>query len=261
MRAGARRVLLLTLVLALGGCDWIGGIFEDTNKVHLKGDRISVLGLEKRLEPDPKLAEIQVHLPPAVANADWPEPGGNPSHAMQHVAFAGSLKQLWSADLGDGASRYGRVVSQPIVADGLVFGMDARDHVVAVDAKSGDEKWEMDPKPKAARDEAFGGGLAAANGRVFVTTGYGQVLALDAKTGKELWRQQVAAPMRGAPTVAGDRVFAITVENQLDVLSAEDGHRLWTHSGIPETAGLLGAASPAVDGDIVVVPYSSGELF
>jgi outer membrane protein assembly factor BamB len=87
------------------------------------------------------------------------------------------------------------------------------------------------------------------------------VLALDAKTGKELWRQQVAAPMRGAPTVAGDRVFAITVENQLDVLSAEDGHRLWTHSGIPETAGLLGAASPAVDGDIVVVPYSSGELF
>ncbi len=255
------RAALLVLVLALGGCDWLGGLFEESNKVHLKGDRISVLGLERRLEPDPKLAASEVRLPPATANADWPQPGGNPSHAMQHLAFAGALHKAWRTGIGDGASRYGRVLSQPIVADGAVFGMDAQDVVVALDAKTGRELWENDVKPDAERDHAFGGGLAAAKGRVFVTTGYGQVLALDAKTGRELWRQQVAAPMRGAPTVADNRVFVITVENQLDVLSAEDGHRLWTHSGIPETAGLLGAASPAVEGDIVVVPYSSGEIF
>jgi outer membrane protein assembly factor BamB len=255
------RALLLALVLALGGCDWLGGLFEESNKVHLKGDRISVLGLERRLEPDPKLAETEVRLPPATANADWPQPGGNTSHAMQHLAFAGSLRKAWRTGIGDGASRYGRVLSQPIIADGAVFGMDARDVVVALDAKTGRELWENDVKPATERDHAFGGGLAAAKGRIFVTTGYGQVLALDAKTGHEQWRQQVAAPMRGAPTVADNRVFVITVENQLDVLSTEDGHLLWTHSGIPETAGLLGAASPAVDGDIVVVPYSSGEIF
>jgi outer membrane protein assembly factor BamB len=255
------RAVLVLLVLALGGCDWLGGLFEESNKVHLKGDRISVLGLEKRLGPDPKLAETEVRLPPATANADWAQPGGNPSHAMQHLAFAGALHKAWRTGIGDGASRYGRVLSQPIVADGTVFGMDARDVVVALDAKTGRELWDNDVKPATERDHAFGGGLAAAKGRVFVTTGYGQVLALDAKTGHEQWRQQVAAPMRGAPTVADNRVFVITVENQLDVLSTEDGHLLWTHSGIPETAGLLGAASPAVDGDIVVVPYSSGEIF
>jgi outer membrane protein assembly factor BamB len=255
------RAVLVLLVLALGGCDWLGGLFEESNKVHLKGDRISVLGLEKRLGPDPKLAETEVRLPPATANADWAQPGGNPSHAMQHLAFAGALHKAWRTGIGDGASRYGRVLSQPIVADGAVFGMDARDVVVALDAKTGRELWDNDVKPATERDHAFGGGLAAAKGRVFVTTGYGQVLALDAKTGHEQWRQQVAAPMRGAPTVVDNRVFVITVENQLDVLSTEDGHLLWTHSGIPETAGLLGAASPAVDGDIVVVPYSSGEIF
>ena len=217
------RAALVVLLLALGGCDWIGGLFEDTNKVHLKGDRVSVLGLEKRLEPDPKLAETEVRLPPATQNTDWPQPGGNPSHAMQHVAFTGALSKAWSTGIGDGASRYGRVLSQPIVDDGLVYGMDAHDVVVALDAKTGREKWENDPKPPTERDHAFGGGIAAAKGRVFVTTGYGQVLALDAKTGQELWRQHVAAPMRGAPTVADNRVFAITVENQLDVLSTEDG--------------------------------------
>ena len=38
------------------------------------------------------------------------------------------------------------------------------------------------------------------------------------------------------------------------------GRELWTHSGIVETANLLGGAAPAVDSGIVVSPYSSGEL-
>src|SRR5690606_9563110 len=32
------------------------------------------------------------------------------------------------------------------------------------------------------------------------------------------------------------------------------------YSGIPETAGLLSTSSPAVNGNRVVVPYSSGEI-
>ncbi|MBX9635778.1 MAG: PQQ-binding-like beta-propeller repeat protein, partial [Magnetospirillum sp.] len=67
--------------------------------------------------------------------------------------------------------------------------------------------------------------------------------------------------MRGAPTVRGGRVFVITVDNQTHALAAEDGAVLWTHQGISEGASLLGGTSPAVDGNVVVVPYSSGELF
>src|SRR5207237_4407218 len=57
------------------------------------------------------------------------------------------------------------------------------------------------------------------------------------------------------------RIFVVTVENELNALSAEDGRKLWSHNGIPEPAGLLGGASPAADGEIVVVAYNSGELF
>ena len=80
-----------------------------------------------------------------------------------------------------------------------------------------------------------------------MTTGYGQVLALDPADGKVIWRQNVTAPLHAPPTVTDGRVFAVSVENALDVLSADDGRRLWTHNGIPETAGLLGGASPAVE--------------
>jgi outer membrane protein assembly factor BamB len=258
---GAARMALLGLLLAAGGCSWFESILEDTNKVKLKGERVSVLTLDRRLDPDPALTSTEVRLPRPVINADWPQAGGYPSHAMQHLALDGPLRRLWSASIGEGPSRYGAVLSQPVVADGRVYALDAQDVVIALDAKNGREIWRNDVKPETELAHAFGGGVAAADGRLFVTTGYGQVLALDLKTGREIWRQQVTAPVRSAPTVANGRVFVVTVENELEVLAADDGHRLWTHNGLPETAGLLGAASPAVEGGIVVVPYTSGELF
>src|SRR5204862_8267169 len=58
-----------------------------------------------------------------------------------------------------------------------------------------------------------------------------------------------------------NRIFVVTVENELNALSAEDGRKLWSYNGIPEPAGLLGGASPAADGEVVIVAYNSRELF
>ena len=44
------------------------------------------------------------------------------------------------------------------------------------------------------------------------------------------------------------RLFTVTYDNQLYALNAGDGVVAWTHVGIAEDAGIVGAASPAVDG-------------
>jgi outer membrane protein assembly factor BamB len=133
--------------------------------------------------------------------------------------------------------------------------------VTALDAQNGRRLWDVDVTPEDESTKGVGGGIAFADGRVFVTTGFAQVVALEAEKGKEIWRQTLTAPLRSPPTVASGRVFVVTVDNELDVLAADDGRKLWTHSGTPEPAGLLGGGSPAVQGDVVIVPYSSGELF
>src|SRR5207249_4797920 len=69
------------------------------------------------------------------------------------------------------------------------------------------------------------------------------------------------APVHSAPTVADGRIFAVTVDNELNALAVADGRKPWSHTGIPETAGLLGGTSPALEGEIVVAAYTSGELF
>ncbi|HBM90352.1 MAG TPA: pyrrolo-quinoline quinone, partial [Rhodospirillaceae bacterium] len=99
------------------------------------------------------------------------------------------------------------------------------------------------------------------DGILYVSTGFGDVLALRMSDGSVVWRQSLGEPLRCAPTIAQGRVFVISIENKTHVLEAKTGRVVWHHSGIAESASLLGAASPAVEGDTVVIPYSSGEIF
>jgi len=246
----------LLLSFGLCGCD----LFND-KKQPLGGERIPVLGLGSRFEPDAGLAEAAINLPPPVVNPNWPEPGGNPAHAMGHPALPDKVNRAWQTSIGDGSGRYRRVLSQPVVEQGRVYAMDGGVQVSALDAASGSRIWQVDLKPEELRGNAFGGGPSFWNDRVYVTTGYAQVLALDPAEGKVIWRTNVNSPLHSPPTVANGRVFAVTVENELNALDANDGRKLWSHSGIPETAGLLGGASPAVEGEVVLAAYSSGELF
>jgi outer membrane protein assembly factor BamB len=242
--------------LTAAGCS----LFE-TKKTKLPGDRISVLGLDKSIAPDAALVNQPITLPPAAVNPEWPEPGGNPSHSMGNPALAGQVKRAWETSVGDGSSRYSKVMSQPVVAAGRVFAMDGGVQLSAIDTASGKRFWQVDLKPEGQRGNAFGGGPCYWNNRLYVSTGYAEVLAIDPNDGKVIWRQNVGSPVHAAPTVTDNRIFVVTVDNELIALSVKDGQRQWSHNGIPETTGLLGNASPAVEGEIVVVAYNSGELY
>lgn len=251
-----RLALVVVASMGLAACSsWLGG----NSAPPLPGKRISVLSRDKALAPEAKAAEIK--LPPPEANDEWPQAGGYANHAMHHMEVGDRLERQWRTGIGAGAGKRARLLAQPVVADGMVFTMDAEAEVRAVSAKTGNTVWTRDLTPDDEDSTFASGGVAYEDGLLFVSTGFAQVVALDAKTGKVAWRQTLSGPMRGAPTVRGGRVFVVTVDNQTHCLAAEDGAVLWTHQGISEGASLLAGTSPAVDGNVIVVPYSSGELF
>ena len=114
---------------------------------------------------------IPITLPRPVVNPDWPEAGGYPNHAMQHLSLPDTLTQAWRTSIGEGASRYTRVLSQPIVANGRVYAMDGSVQVSAYDAATGDRLWQVDLKPEDERGSSFGGGIGFWNDRLYVATG------------------------------------------------------------------------------------------
>lgn len=253
-----------TALLMMTGCSTFDDVFSSgsTVKDKLPGERISVMQLERALEADPRIANQQVVLPPPYVNPDWPEPGGYADNVMHHLQVSGNLDKLWSTDGGAGSSSGTKLATTPIVADGRVYLLDAETTVRAFDMHTGAGIWTVSLTPEGqSDDEGRGGGVAYEGGRIFVSTGFGEMVALEAASGSELWRTKVEVPFRAAPTASGGRVFTVTNDNQAIAFDANTGRVLWRHRGITEPAGILAATSPAVSGNIVVIPYSSGEVF
>src|SRR3984893_18604233 len=98
------------------------GLFDE-KKARLPGERISVLGLDRSVEPDPKLANLAITLPPAAVNPDWPEPGGNPAHAMGNPALGNQVKRAWDRSIGDGSSPDRHAIDIPRHAKGSLLVM------------------------------------------------------------------------------------------------------------------------------------------
>ncbi len=247
------------LALVLSGCSF-DDFFGAPEDPPLPGDRIAILAIERGLRPDPSIADVAVRLPEPYVNTDWAQPGGSAAHAMYHLSLSANPRRIWSADIGEGSGDVAQVLAQPLVVGDLVYTMDARSVVSAFSASNGSRVWRVDLEDDDEDDGFFGGGIAYQDGKVFVATGFAKLFALNARSGEVLWEHRGPAPMRSGPAVNDGRVFAVTFDNQMIVVDAESGDRLWNHVGVQETAGLLGSASPAAAGNLVVVPYSSGEI-
>lgn len=254
------RLAVTAAVLALTACSsWLG----DKEAPPLPGERLSVMQLQKTLEPEDAPLKGQGFVAPDKwTNEFWPQAGGYSNHAMQHLDMnPGELKKIWSVDIGDGSNKSNPLTAQPIVVDGRVYAVDIDGQLSAFNAETGKKLWKIFVGATDEDDTVLGGGLAFSGGMLFVTNGYAEMLALKPDDGALYWRTKLSAPARAAPTVLDGRVYVVTLDSHLMTINAADGKVLWTYRGLAEGAGLLGAASPAANHNVVIAPFSSGEIF
>lgn len=255
MDATLRLTMALAAALSLAACQ---------REIILPGERLDPLAVTSpdgpAVQGPAPVTSTALSLAPPRLNSEWTHRGGNAAHQPGHVALGGGTSRVWTADIGEGNDRRHRIAADPIVGGGRVFTLDSRARVTAT-ALSGGRAWSTDVTPALEnRDSASGGGLAYEGGRVYVTTGFGELVALDATSGAVLWRQRVGAPIGGGPAVANGVVYVAARDNVGWAVRAADGKVLWQTSGIVSEAGVMGVSVPAVQGDTVVFPFSSGQL-
>ena len=254
-----RRAVLAGLGTALAGCgegSWLG----EREPPPLEGRRIPVLLAGQGPTADPRLAELQVRLPPPTVNPDWPLFGGEPGNAPGHPAGPAGATLAWRSSIGSAAPGSARLLGRPVVASGVVYAVDGAATVTAVAAGDGRRLWSWRPREARLDDRVSGGAVGFAGGILFATLAHGEVAALPAGGGDPIWKVALRAPLRSAPTIARGLVLVRTADNQLVALDAATGQLRWRHAGTIETAALLGGAPPAVAAGIVVVAYASGEV-
>lgn len=249
--------LLIGLLALMPACS----SSSDKGEKKITGERISVLDSQRLSYSVPTATDVAIELPEPAVRPDWAQAGGLTTHALSHSALSKNPKVHWSKDIGSGAGGAERLLAQPIIAQDMVFTMDAKGVVTAHRVSNGSELWERETAPEESDYDAMGGGIAYDKAIIYATTGFGEVLALNAQNGSVLWRRFLGKPLRSAPTISDNRLFVISIENETFALDARTSLVLWQHRGIAESATIMGASSPAVHGDTVVVAYSSGEVF
>ncbi len=249
--------------LSVAACLWLAAC-GNTGAVKgstIKGTRIAILEKVKTIEPDKELKDAKLQLSEMVDNAAWPQAGYDTAHHLPNAIVAEHPKEAWRADIGDGSSSDFKLLARPVVSHGRVYTMDSRGIVKAFDTKKGEKIWSADTAPKDHDEDTIGGGVGIDGDMLYATTGFGEVLALSAGDGKVKWRHPFMKPIRAAPTIANGRVYVVSIDNELSALDTRTGDVLWHHNGIAESATLMGASNPAVQGDSVIVAYSSGEVY
>ena len=252
----SRRAALM-LPMALGGCAFLDDLFSDS-KPPVEGKREAVTSVRRGLAIDPANTSV-VTVPAPVQVAQWPQPGGGPTHVVGNVAMAG-FNPAWRSSIGEGGGYRRKITAQPIIIPGRVVTMDSDAYVAAFDLDTGSRVWRTDTQSDEDRSTNVGGGVSFADGTVFASTGRAELLALDAATGAIRWRKPLGAPARSAPAIADGRLIVLTLDDRVQAFSAATGDRQWNYQAASTATTLFGQAAPAIAEGIVVAGFGSGDL-
>jgi len=175
------------------------------------------------------------------------------------------LRKLWDHEPGTLFRRSIRNESTPIVANDLLIYTDWRNLVMALDARTGKERWRYRPDlgPTALCCGLVNRGVAVYADKAYLATLDARVIALDRGSGKVVWDVTAASPAAGysftmAPLAADGKIIVgasggeFGIRGFLDAYDAATGKRIWRFWTIPspEQGGWYGRWSPTTpDGE------------
>ncbi|MEZ0497337.1 PQQ-dependent dehydrogenase, methanol/ethanol family [Sphingomonas sp. IW22] len=184
----------------------------------------------------------------------------------------GSLKLAWSYDLDTNRGQE----ATPVVMGGILYTSTAWSKVLALDARTGKEKWTFDPKVPGFKGvnpccDVVNRGVAVEDGKVFVGTIDGRLIALDAATGKPLWSVQTTDPNKpysitGAPRVVHGKVIIgnggaeLGVRGFVSAYNANTGKMVWRFYTTPNpTNAADGQPSDKILQTVAFKTWGNGE--
>ena len=126
-------------------------------------------------------------------------------------------KQVWTASVGAVDP-----LTVPVVHVDTLTLANAAGVVHAIDARTGQSRWQVDVKSPLSAGVGSDGTLAA------VVTRGNELVAVNA--GGERWRVRLPARVFTPPLVAGQRVFVLAADRSVSAFDGQTGVRLWSQA-------------------------------
>ncbi len=186
---------------------------------------------------------------------EWPTNGGNMTNQrystlkLINTGNVKALKGAWMTRLnGSGIGGKYSAEATPLVKDGIMYVVTGNDDVFALNAKTGEIRWErwsgIDQKISTVCCGWVNRGLAMGEGMLFLGQLDTNVVALDIKTGKEVWKTPIEKWQNGyvvtsAPLYYDGIVYSgisggeFGTRGRLTALDAKTGKILWRAYTLP----------------------------
>ena len=234
-------------LLVLGVCLVIGAC-SDTKKIAPKEGRISVIS-GKEIE---KSGE-KVRLIKTSNTNEWTAPNANIYNKIPAVSLT-KATPAWKVSGAEGRSKNDLPMLTPVIVGNRIYILDTESRLLARNSKDGKELWRIDLGTKAQ-----GVGLTANKKQIIAVDEHGIVKAFDIE-GKELWKKEFKTAFRNSPLMTNESVYLLSLDNNFWVLNAKTGKEKWHYKTTENQTLLRGMGSPSLANNVVVVPFSSGEV-
>jgi outer membrane protein assembly factor BamB len=186
------------------------------------------------------------------------------------IADARKVDELWSESLGDGEGRLG-FRQRPGFDGTTVFAVTDGGALRAIDAESGDERWERTLEElgssrgwrlweRNVREGGLQSSVGVGEGLVAVAGRSGIVFAVSADSGEPRWETQVSAEVLAAPLVTGGLVVVRSQDGKVVGLNGADGKQRWAFERAIPTLSSRGASAPVSAGGLVLVGNDDGTV-
>ncbi|WP_339045421.1 PQQ-binding-like beta-propeller repeat protein [Candidatus Mesenet endosymbiont of Agriotes lineatus] len=144
----------------------------------------------------------------------------------------------------------------PVVLKDDLAVLDAQGSLYLLNNKNlSDLKWQLNLSTK----KYIRASLLYQNNYIFCTI-ENVVYKIEPKKGKIIWQKELKAPIKGKVAILNDVLVALTVDNYLYAISVKDSNLIWSYQGNQVEFVKLNSASPIVQDNIIIVPFSSGDL-
>ncbi|MGH2547782.1 MAG: PQQ-binding-like beta-propeller repeat protein, partial [Thermomicrobiales bacterium] len=141
----------------------------------------------------------------------------------------------------------GEITGSAATANGIVYFTGKRGDLYAVDALSGDLRWQVHLGEYVSKSTP-----AISGDTVFVAGGYA-LYAFNAETGQERWKLPIQYAAQSSPTVTGSIVLVASQTGRVYAVDAATGSQIWSYNA----EGII-FSSPAVSGPYVYIGTDNG---
>ena len=179
----------------------------------------------------------------------------DPDAPAELVEFEPTLKvgKVWSTDVGKGLDKAGRQI-RPAYSSGVLYAADYKGLLMALDADSGRQRWEI------KTELPFTGGPGVSDNLLLMGTENGEVFAFDASTGTQLWSATVTSEVLAPPAESDGVVVVRCIDGRVFGLDVDTGQRIWVYDHSVPLLTLRGNAPLLLRAGVVFVGYDGGQV-